>query len=66
MKTDVRETVNLPVKGIERFLEAMRIFESAQNEIEDFLISRNKNILSKIKKADKERAEGKVKDFQNL
>ena len=66
MKTEIKETINLPRQGVRRLLEAMRFFELAQNEIEDFLLFRNESIMGKIKKARKEHLEGKVKDFQGL
>ena len=66
MKTEIRETINLPRQGVKRLLEAMRFFELAQNEIEDFLITRNESIMDKIKKARKEHLGGKIKDFQEL
>ena len=61
-----KETINLPRASVGRLLDAMRFFEMAQNEIEDFLISRNKIIAAKIKKARAEHLNGELKDFQNL
>ena len=68
MKTIIKdkETINLPRKSVEQFFEAISIFESAQNEIEDFLIVRNKTLMNKVKKARKEHLTNKVKDFQEL
>lgn len=66
MKTIVKETINLPKTSVERLMEAMRLFETSQNEIEDFLIVRDKTILSKIQKARKEHLKDEVKDFQAL
>ena len=54
MKTVIKETISLPKTSIERLMEAMRLFETSQDEIEDFLIIRNKTVLSKIQKARKE------------
>lgn len=61
-----KETINLPKASVERLLDAMRFFETAQDEIEDYLISRNKLTLAKIKKARAEHLSGTRKDFQNL
>ncbi len=66
MRTIIKETINLPKTSIDRLMEAMRLFETSQNEIEDFLIVRNKNILSKIQKARKEHLKDEAKDFQGL
>lgn len=66
MKTITKETISLPKTSIERLMEAMSLFETSQDEIEDFLIVRNKTILSKIQKARKEHLKNEVKDFQML
>lgn len=66
MKTVIKETINLPKTSINRLMEAMRLFETSQDEIEDFLIVRNKNILSKIQKANNQHLKNEVKDFQEL
>ncbi|PJA41716.1 hypothetical protein CO177_00845 [Candidatus Wolfebacteria bacterium CG_4_9_14_3_um_filter_37_9] len=66
METIIKKTINLPRKSVENLFEAMSIFESAQGEIEDFLISRNKFIMNKIKKARKEHLKGGLKDFNAL
>lgn len=66
MKTINKETISLPKSSIERLMEAMHLFETSQDEIEDFLIVRNKTILSKIQKARKEHLKNEVKDFQML
>lgn len=66
MKTAIRETISLPKTSIERLMEAMRLFETSQDEIEDFLIVGNKTLLSKIQKARKEHLKNEVKDFQML
>lgn len=66
MEIKIKDTINLPKTSIERLLEAMRFFELAQDEIEDFLLFQNKTILTKIKKAHKEHKQGKTKDFQEL
>lgn len=62
----IKETIKLPKQGIHNLFEAISIFESAQDEIEDFLIIRNKSIMNKIEKARKNHLGGKVKDFQEL
>ena len=66
MEIKIRETINLPKVSIERILEAMRLFESAQDDIEDFLIFKNKEILKKVKNADKERKKSMIKNFHSL
>jgi hypothetical protein len=66
MKTALKETINLPRKSVERLFEAINIFESAQDEIEDFLIVNGKSPMNKIRKARKEHLESKTKDFQAL
>ena len=66
MKTAVKETINLPRKTVEQLLGAISIFGSIQDEIEDFLIVRNKSLVAKIRKARKEHLRGEVKDFQKL
>lgn len=66
METIIRETINLPRKSVKQLFEAMNIFESAQDEIEDFLIIRNKFIMGKVKKARKEHLSGGLKDFGEL
>lgn len=66
MKANIKNTINLPKISVERLLEAMRIFESAQDEIENFLILHNKNITNRVKKARREHLDGKVKDFRDL
>lgn len=66
METITKETINLPRKSVKQLFEAMSIFESAQDEIEDFLISRNKFVMDKIKKARKEHLKNELKDFSAL
>ncbi|MEK7596087.1 MAG: hypothetical protein AAB564_00855 [Patescibacteria group bacterium] len=69
MKTafkEIIETINLPRKSVEQLFETINIFESAQNEIEDFLIVNNKSLMNKIRKARKEHLENKTKDFRHL
>ncbi|MBI5306711.1 hypothetical protein HZB04_03985 [Candidatus Wolfebacteria bacterium] len=66
METIIKKTINLPQKSVENLFKAMSIFESAQNEIEDFLISSNKFIMNKVKKAHKEHSRGELKDFSAL
>lgn len=66
MKMNLQNTIGLPKKEVINLFEAMNIFESAKEEIENFLISRNKEIMVKIKKARKEHLAGKVKDFERL
>jgi len=66
MKIELKETVNLPLKSVRRLFDAISVFESAQNEIEDFLIVRNKRIMNSVRKSRDEHLKGKVKDFRNL
>lgn len=66
MSTLSKQTINLPKASVERLFDAMRFYELAQNEIEDFLISGNKTMMAKIKKARAEHLSGGTKDFQNL
>ncbi|MBI5078111.1 MAG: hypothetical protein HZB11_01930 [Candidatus Yonathbacteria bacterium] len=66
MNTATKQTINLPKASVGRLLDAMRFFELAQDEIEDFLVSNNKTIIAKIKKAHGEHLKGESKDFQNL
>ena len=60
-----KETINLPKASVGRLWDAMRFFETAQDEIEDFLISRNKTVITKIKKSREEHLSGKAKDFRS-
>lgn len=66
MKTFELNTINIPKKSIESLMEALRLFEITQNEIEDFLILNNKNLIKKIKNARKEHKKGLVKNFDTL
>lgn len=61
-----KNTINLPKDSVKHLLNGMRSFEIAQEEIEDFLISRNKTIINKLKKARGEHLNGETKKFQNL
>ena len=66
MKTELKETVNLPLKSVRRLFDAISVFESAQDEIEDFLIIRNKRIMNGVRKAREEHLKSKAKSFRNL
>lgn len=66
MNTSAKQTINLPKASVKRLFDAMRFYELAQNEIEDFLISSNKTMMAKIKKARTEHLRGGTKDFQGL
>ncbi len=60
------KTINIPRKSVEQLFEAINIFESAQDEIEDFLIVNSEPLMNKIRKARKEHLGIKTKDFQEL
>lgn len=66
MKIIDKRPIILPQKSVNRFFEAIDFFESAQNEIEDFLIANNKFLMNKIEKARKEHLSGRVADFRQL
>jgi len=63
MDTVLKETINLPKKSVVQLGKVFKVFESAQNDIDDFLIFQNKKITNETKKARKEHTNGKAKSF---
>lgn len=66
MKNHFQNTINLPRKDLINLLETMDLFESIKDEIENFLISNNKEIMKKVKKSRREHLAGKLGDFEKL
>lgn len=59
-------TVTLPKKVFEDLVRATEYFEQAQNELEDYLLSKNQGFISKAREARKNHKNGLLGDWARL
>ena len=62
----MQKTVNVPISLIEKISEAAKVFEDLEDEIEDFLLSRDPNFLKKMRRARKDHLGGKTRTLKTL
>ncbi|MEK7162498.1 MAG: hypothetical protein AAB730_01400 [Patescibacteria group bacterium] len=59
-------TITLPKKIFEDVVRASAYFEEAQSELEDYLLSRNKAFISRMRKLRQEHQRGKFANWKKL
>lgn len=60
------DTLQLPSRLVKRLAEVCAEFEELNDELEDFLISRNPRLLRKLRKVRREDLAGKTKPYDDL
>jgi len=60
------ETLQIPSRLLRRWVEVCAEFEELQDELEDFLISRNPKLLRKLRKSRREDLRGKTRPYGEL
>lgn len=60
------ETVQIPVSLFRKMVEANEAFHDFEDELEDYLISQDENILSRLRKAQESHLEGKIRPFSDI
>lgn len=55
-----KETVTLPKKSVDSLLNMLRGLAELEDELEDYLMFQDKELVKKLRKARKERLSGKV------
>ncbi len=57
------ETITLPRRVVEHFLQASQELTALQDELEDYLIARQPRVLKKLRRARREHLAGHTKPF---
>ncbi len=60
------ETITVPRKALEEMLQASAYFERAQDELENYLLSKNKHFLAEMKKLQREEKQSKPGSWESL
>lgn len=60
------KTVSVPQKLLNSMIEAQKKWEEFSNELEDFLLSSDKQFIKKMERARKEHLKGKIKSLREL
>ena len=60
------KTINLPEKSIKDLYLAMKLFETAQDNIEDYLLMEDKKNVSELRKARNEHLNAKFFSWKDL
>lgn len=60
------ESIEVPFALLEKVVEAGQAFQRLEDEIEDYLISKDEVLLERLKKARKDHLEGKVQPFSEI
>lgn len=58
--------ITLPKKAFDNLIVASEYFEQAQNQMEDYFLTKNKSFLAKARKARKEHKQGGFSDWGKL
>lgn len=61
-----KETVTLPKKSVDSLLSMLRGFAELEDELEDYLMLQDKELMKELKQARRDHIEGKVKDWAEL
>ena len=62
----MQKTVDVPVSLIGKISKAARAFEELEDEMEDFLLSKDPEFLDKMRRAKKDHISGKTKPLSRL
>ena len=60
------ETVKVPVSVLRKMAEASEAFQVLEDELEDFLISQDSKLLSRLRRARAAHRKGKVRPFSQV
>lgn len=60
------ETLQIPSRLVQKWVEVSAELGELQDELEDFLISRNPQLIRKLRKARREHLAGKVRPYDDL
>lgn len=66
MANNKLKTISIPQKLLRDMIEAQQRWEKFSDELEDFLLSSDKQFIKKMEKARREHLKGKVRDLQEL
>ena len=61
-----KETVTLPKKSVDSLLNILRSFAELEDELEDYLMLQNKELVKQLRKARKDHLSGKMMDWAEL
>lgn len=59
-------TITLPKKVFDDLVKATEHFERAQDELENYMLSRNKNFIAQARKARHEHKKGQFLDWEKV
>lgn len=62
----VEKTISIPKKLFDKLLQHSASLADAHEQLEDFYIAKNQNVIKKLRKARREHLEGKVIPFSKL
>ncbi len=57
------DTVEVPISLLQRMAKAREAFESLDEELEDFLVSQDKDLIERLKKARESHLSGELRPF---
>ncbi len=60
------KTVEIPVSLLEKMTKASKAFHELDDELEDYLISRNESIMNKLRSARLSHRQGDLRPFSEL
>ncbi|GAB4545429.1 MAG: hypothetical protein Fur0020_14500 [Thermodesulfovibrionia bacterium] len=60
------KTINVPISLLEKISEAARVFEDIEDEIEDFLLSKDPRFLAKMRRSRKDHLSGRTRPLKSL
>lgn len=62
----MQKTIDMPVSLIGKISKAAKAFEELEDEMEDFLLSKDPEFLEKMRRARKDHLSGKVRSLKSL
>ena len=62
----MQKTIEMPVSLIGKISKAAKAFEEVEDEIEDFLLSKDPKFLEKMRKAKNAHLAGKIRPLKDL
>lgn len=60
------KTIEMPVSVLEKMSLAAKAFEELEDEIEDFLLSKDPKFLKKMRRARKDHLSGRIRPLNSL
>jgi hypothetical protein len=62
----MEETVQVPVSVLKRIADLRGALEALEDELEDYLISRDENLLERLRQARRDDDEGNLRPFAEI